>query len=354
MLSTKLKPQYHSIRTSVIAVFALARNTGTHDLLIWGISLKTDIELASIYQDNTTTKMSTNSAIMNVRNIDVSRITFSIGKATAGRNPSINIKYDGQNLQLRLPRMKFGAGIMIRENEQNDSKTYSLFGSLGESADKYAKERSTATDDMSKFYNFLLDLEERIVQAALENSTAWFKKKRSEEAIRDSFKKLLRVSVDKQGDEYVPNGKYPPSVTIKVPVYDNRVSSEFIDNKGNPLTVYPSSLPAVFPKGVEANLVVSGSIYNVNGSFGVTWRLSYAQVFPQQKLTAVNVFADDLEEDDASPVVEAPVPESQPLLTSAETALDIEVPDLDAEPPAPQAAPAPAPAGRRRRVVATE
>jgi hypothetical protein len=324
--------------------------------LILGISLKTDIEPASVYQDNTTTKMSTNSAIMNVRNIDVSRITFSIGKATAGRNPSINIKYDGQNLQLRLPRMKFGAGIMVRENEQNDSKTYSLFGSLGESADKFAKERSSGTDDMSKFYNFLLDLEERIVQAALENSTAWFKKKRSEEAIRDSFKKLLRVSVDKQGDEYVPNGKYPPSVTIKVPVYDNRVSSEFIDNKGNPLTVYPSSLPAVFPKGVEANLVVSGSIYNVNGSFGVTWRLSYAQVFPQQKLTAVNVFADDLEEDDESPVAESQVPESQPqpLLTSAETALDIEVPDLDAEPPAPQVVPAPAPAGRRRRVVATD
>ena len=323
--------------------------------MILGISLKTDIEPASVYQDNTTSKMSTNSAIMNVRNIDVSRITFSIGKATAGRNPSINIKYDGQNLQLRLPRMKFGAGIMIRENEQNDSKTYSLFGSLGESADKYAKERSTATDDMSKFYNFLLDLEERIIQAAVENSTAWFKKKRSEEAIRDSFKKLLRVSVDKQGDEYVPNGKYPPSVTIKVPVYDNRVSSEFIDNKGNPLTVYPSSLPAVFPKGVEANLVVSGSIYNVNGSFGVTWRLSYAQVFPQQKLTAVNVFADDLEEDDSTPLVESPVPESQPALTSAETAVDIEIPDVDAEIPVPQAAPAPAPAARgRRRVVATE
>jgi hypothetical protein len=319
--------------------------------LIFGISLKTDIELTSVYQDINTSKMSTNSAIMNVRNIDVSRITFSIGKATAGRNPSINIKYDGQNLQLRLPRMKFGAGIMVRENEQNDTKTYSLFGSLGESADKYAKERSTATDDMSKFYNFLLDLEERIIQAAIENSTAWFKKKRSEEAIRDSFKKLLRVSVDKQGDEYVPNGKYPPSVTVKVPVYDNRVSSEFIDNKGNPLTVYPSSLPAVFPKGVEANLVVSGSIYNVNGSFGVTWRLSYAQVFPQQKLSIANVFADDLEEDEE----DAPVTESQQVFTSTETAVDADIPDLDGDAQAsPAPAPAPAPAGRRKRVVATD
>lgn len=298
--------------------------------------------------------MSTNSAIVNARNIDVNRITFSIGKATAGRNPSINIKYDGQNLQLRLPRMKFGAGIMIRENEQTESKTYSLFGSLGDSVDKYAKERSSATDDMSKFYNFLFDLEEKIVGAAVENSTAWFKKKRSEEAIRDSFKKLLRVSVDKQGDEYVPNGKYPPSMTIKVPVYDNRVSTEFIDAKGNPMTVYPSSLPAVFPKGVEANLVVSGSIYNVNGSFGVTWRLSYAQVFPQQKLTAKNVFADDLEVGDEEEVAPAPAPsQPEPALTSEDTALDVELPDDESTPLAPAPAPAPEPAtGRRRRVAA--
>jgi hypothetical protein len=296
--------------------------------------------------------MSTNSAIVSVRNIDSSRITFSVGQAKNGRNPSINIKYDGQNLQLRLPRMKFGAGIMIRENEQTDSKTYSLFGSLGESVDKYGKERSTGTDDSSKMYNFLLDLEDKIIASAVENSTAWFKKKRSEEAIRDSFKKLLRVSVDKQGDEYVPNGKYPPSMTIKVPVYDNRVSSEFIDNKGNPMTVYPSSLPAVFPKGVEANLVVSGSIYNVNGSFGVTWRLSYAQVFPQQKMTAANVFADEIEEDDEAPVSESQqVVESEPL-TSEQTAVHVEIPDLD-ELPTPQAPPPPAPRGRRR-VVATE
>jgi len=299
--------------------------------------------------------MSTNSAIVNARNIDVNRITFSIGKATAGRNPSINIKYDGQNLQLRLPRMKFGAGIMIRENEQTESKTYSLFGALGDAVDKYGKDRSSATDDMSRFYNFLLDLEEKIVASAVENSTAWFKKKRSEEAIRDSFKKLLRVSVDKQGDEYVPNGKYPPSMTIKVPVYDNRVSTEFIDAKGNPMTVYPSSLPAVFPKGVEANLVVSGSIYNVNGSFGVTWRLTYAQVFPQQKLTAKNVFADDIEEADSETVVATPIPtEDSGPIQSSDTALDVEVPDLDeVQAPAPAPAPAPEPAtGRRRRVAA--
>ena len=294
------------------------------------------------------------SAIINIRNLDVNQINFVVGQAKNGRNPSINIKYSGQNLQLRLPRMKFPGGINIRESEQGDNKSYSLMGSLV-GADSYGKDRSAGNDDMAKLYNFMLDLEEKIVASALENSVKWFGKKRSEEAIRDSFKKLLRLSVDKVDGEYIPNGKYPPSLIIKVPVYDNRVSTEVVDNKGNPMYMTPNSLASVFPKGVEANLVVSGSIYNVNGSFGVTWRLTYAQVFPQQKMTAANVFADDIEEDDdTDTVVATPLEETttRAPLTSADTAVDVEVPDLDEAPAEPAPAPTPAATGRKPRRVA--
>ena len=301
--------------------------------------------------------MSTNSAILTVNKLDASRISFVVGQAKNGRNPSINIKYDGQNLQMRLPRMKFPGGVLIRETEQNDSKTYTLIGSLP-GCDPYAKDHSAASDDIAKFYNFLLDLEEKIIASAVENSVKWFGKKRSEEAIRDGFKKLMRVSVDKVDGEYVPNGKYPPSLTIKVPVYDNRVSMDIIDNRGNPIYVTPSSLGSVFPKGVEANLVVSGSIYTIaGGGFGVTWRLQYAQVFPQQRVTAANVFADEIEEEDETPAtpVKTETSAAAPSLTTAETAVDVEIPDLDEDAPAPVPAPAPAeapaPAGRRRRTV---
>lgn len=291
------------------------------------------------------------SAIINVRNIDVNQLSFVVGQAKNGRNPSINIKYSGQNLQLRLPRMKFPGGISIRESEQGDTKSYSLMGSLT-GADPYGKDHSPASDDISKLYNFMLDLEEKIIASAVENSVKWFGKKRSEEAIRDSFKKLLRVSVDKIDGEYVPNGKYPPSLIIKMPVYDNRVSTEVVDNKGNPMYMTPSSLASVFPKGVEANLVVSGSIYNVNGSFGVTWRLTYAQVFPQQKMTAASVFADDIEEEDDQPVQEPVQQEPEKSLTAADTALNLEIPDLDSA-PEPETAPVQPPVTTVRKTKRT-
>jgi len=279
------------------------------------------------------------SAIVNVRNIDTSRVSFVIGQAKNGRNPSVSIKYDGQNLQLRLPRMAFPGGVLQREAETGGNTSYTLIGSM-KGCDTYGKERAPDTDDTTRLYNFLLDMEEKIISSAVENSVKWFGKKRSEEAIRDGFKKLMRLSVDKVDGEYIPNGKYPPSLTIKVPVYDNRVNVDIIDTKGNPVYVSPTSLNSVFPKGVDANLVVSGSIYIIaGGGFGVTWRMTYAQVFPQSRLNARSVFmADEEDGEEAEEETETPqVPQNSVEETQEET---------EAAAPAPAAA-----SGRRRRAA---
>jgi hypothetical protein len=253
--------------------------------------------------------MSTN-AIVNVRNVDVNSLSFVVGPAKAGRNPSINIKMDGQkNVQFRLPKMSYR--LLTREGD-NGSTTYTLTAGL-KGCDNYGRDRASDSDEIGRLYNFLMDLENKIIQAAVENSPKWFGKKRSEEALRDSFKKIINVSSDKVDGEYVPNGKYPPSFRIKVPVYDGKVSVDVIDNKGNPVYVTPESLPAVFPNNVEANLVVGASIYVIaGGGFGVTWRLTYAQVFPHSRMSAAAVFMTDEEETPAAEEATDSVPVEAP------------------------------------------
>lgn len=290
-----------------------------------------------------------NSRPINIRNIDASRVAFVPGMAKAGRNPGINFKYDGQNLQVLVPRVAFPGGVLIRDGDSGNT-TYTLIGSLGEGVDKYAKEpASESAGDMGKLYNFLTELDERIIQAAVENSVKWFGKKRSEEAIRDSYKKIVSVSVDKVNGEYVPNGKYPPSFRVKVPVYDNKVSTEIVDGSRNPVYATPESLLNIFPKRVEASVVISGSIYVIaGGSFGVTWRLNMAQVFPRAKLSAQNVFDD--EEDAPVPTQEAtPVEEESQVLPGPAPALEVDIPETLDELPVTAAPPAPAP--RKRKAV---
>jgi hypothetical protein len=244
-----------------------------------------------------------------IRNLDASKISFVPSPTKAGRNPSINLKYDGQNMQILVPRLTFPGGVMVRTDEKSGATAYTLMGTLA-GCDSYAKTPSDGNTDVQKFYNFLLELEEKIIAAAVENSVKWFGKKRSEEGIREGFNRIIGTSKDNVDGEWIPNGKYPPSFKAKVPVYDNRVSTEIVDGQRNPMYATPESLVSIFTKGVDANLVVSGSIYVIaGGGFGVTWRLQTAQVFARARVTAADIFT---AEDEEAPSTQAEaVPQEQ-------------------------------------------
>jgi len=277
-----------------------------------------------------------------IRNLDINKISFVPGPSKPGRNPGINLKYEGQNMQILVPRLAFPGGVMVRTDEKSGSTTYTLMGTLA-GCDNYAKDRAPDGTDIQKFYNFLVELEERIIGTAVENSVKWFGKKRSEEGIREGFNRIIGTSKDNQDGEWIPNGKYPPSFKAKVPVYDNRVSTEIVDGNRNPVYATPESLTSIFTKGVEANLVVSGSIYVIaGGGFGVTWRLNTAQVFARARLTASDIFSAE-DDEDAQPATQ--VEDSAP----ADQAVQRPTTPVDQQ---TETAPPSAPA-RKRRVAVT-
>jgi hypothetical protein len=121
------------------------------------------------------------------------------------------------------------------------------------------------------------------------------------------------------------------------------------------------NIQSVFPKRVEASVVVSPSIYVSGQGFGVTWRVSYAKVAPPQRTTAADVFRDEIEQ-------ETPGLSNLPTRTmgggiqpemfeeEAPQEEEISVPVVEAPAPAPVPAPAPAPApakvSRRAKAVA--
>jgi hypothetical protein len=266
--------------------------------------------------------MASNITILSPNKIDMSKMNFVIGQAKAGRNPPINMKHESQNFQIRLPaKVQIPSGVWVREDPQNGSKSYTLSVPL-KGCDPFGRERSTDGSETGAIYNFLLDLEDAVVQQAFENSTKWFGKKRSMEGIRESFAKIVSMSSDMVNGERVPNGKYPPSFRVKIPVYDGSVKSDIADGNGNPIYATPDSIVSVFPKGISASLVISGTIYTISGgSFGVTWKLTFARVYPQSKLTAKDVFKDevadeedqvedDLVEQDAPAQVEPQAPQA--------------------------------------------
>jgi len=254
--------------------------------------------------------MSTN-AVIHAQNANIENVSFGEIKINKQGGKGVQLRYGGQSFQLRLPKMSFPAGLIQREDANTGNVTYTLIASL-KGCDSYAREQSE-DQTIGPLYNFMLALQNKLVAWATENSSKLFGKKRSEESIRDSFKSILSVSTDKNGDEYVPNGKYPPSLRLKVPVYDGRVDMDAVDGSMNPYALTPDSLKSVFQKYVQANLVITGSIYIIGQSFGVSWRIKNAQVFQPSRQTSASIFTAEeapVEEEEAQAEAqeETPVP----------------------------------------------
>lgn len=291
--------------------------------------------------------MSTN-AIVPQSTLDFNQVSFGDVRLNKAGGKSIPIKYSGQNLQIRLEKSTYPMGVNIRENENGTTYTMSL--SL-RGCDAYAKDRAgPETGSTGKLYNFLLDLQEGVLQHATKNAKKIFGKDRSLEVLRDTMKSFISPSVEKVNGEWVPTGKYPPSLKMKVPVYGGDVAMDVTDHVGKRVEIDIDNLATVFPKRCEASIVVSPSIYVTGTGFGVTWRITYAKVSPPQRTTAADVFRDEIEEEQrgSSAVAQATVEESAAPAYEEESQPQQEEISVPVSAPAPT----PAPVSRRKAKVA--
>jgi hypothetical protein len=296
-------------------------------------------------------KMSVN-AIINASNLDINKVTFGdIRISKNNGSKSVPIKYNGQNFQMRIPKLQYPMGVSVKETENGTN--YTMLASL-RGCDSYAKERaSTEAGEVGQMYNFLKDLEEKVIKTAVAQSKSWFGRERKEDVLRDSMKSLVSPSVEKQGAEWVPNGKYPPSFRMKVPVYPNdkgvpTVNMDAVDMANRPIPLTPENLESVFPKRMEARFIVNPSIYVSGQGFGVTWRISYAQVSAQARVSAAQLFEPEETED---------VPQTAQVPQETETEEQVQEEEEETQAPAPApapvaATPAPAKVARRRPVGA--
>lgn len=287
-----------------------------------------------------------NTKPISIFDIDVSRITFKYAPGKAGRGPSINLMYDGSPLVIRFPKLKSPHGYS-KFQDKSGKENHNIAVSL-EGCDSYAMKRAEGDSDAEFVYNFMLDLSELLKAEATSNGLKWFGKIKSRAVNEENFMPFLKVSSDKDqsnSNVKIPNGKYPPLVSFKIPTWEGKVTMKsVIDDKKNDMYVTIESLPKVFPKFTESKLVGMPYVYVMNqSSFGISWRAVAAQVFPTNQLSTSDLFGDDDEE-------EAPVnidksdfdsPKNKPLAVEIPETPQVEEND---EPPPP-------PAPRKRRAV---
>lgn len=268
--------------------------------------------MLGIYHNHKTINMAA-PATVNVTKINANEIEFSEPKKNKNNGSvSIGLKYNKQNVQFRIPQITFPGGLLVKDNENKDgsvSTSYMLSASMT-GGDPYNKDLSSDGSETAKMYNFMHVFEEHIINTAVKNSAKWFGKVRSADSIRDTFNRFISLSVDKVDGVWVPNGKYPPSLRLKLPVYDGRdsgnkiIAMEAIDSEGNDIPLNVDNLTSVFSKGTSAKMILQASIYISGQGFGITWKPTYAQVYQRKKASARDFFKAD-SDDEEKPAAKA-------------------------------------------------
>ena len=128
-------------------------------------------------------------------------------------------------------------------------------------------------EDIDKFFKFLKDLDEKIIDFGLLHSQTLFKKKydASQRAIVVDllYNRGVKSSVGKDGTVY------PDQIKLKVMKNDNMMPDvNVFKDSATPLSLSSwEDLQALIPKGTPIKAIIQPRLYIVNGKFGTNFRV---------------------------------------------------------------------------------
>ena len=154
------------------------------------------------------------------KNIDTSKVTFSQPRVLDNGAKLVYLNYNGGRLSVQTPWMSMPWKMGVYT--EGDYPKYS--------ADLTFKGMDD-DPELQGFHDKLIKLEEKIIDGGFENSVSWFKKKPSSRDVVDAqFGRMLKVSTDRDTGE--PDGKWPPTMKLKIPRRDGVWETKVSDKNG--------------------------------------------------------------------------------------------------------------------------
>tara|TARA_B100001027_G_C16210145_1_gene304757 strand:- start:23 stop:901 length:879 start_codon:yes stop_codon:yes gene_type:complete len=205
------------------------------------------------------------------KNIDVSKISFSQPRVLDNGAKLVYLNYGGGRLSVQTPWMSMPWKMGVYT--EGDYPKYSVdltFKGMDENP------------DLQGFHDKLQELEEKIIDGGFENSVSWFKKKPSSRDVVDAlFSRIVKVSTDRDTGE--PDGKWPPTMKLKVPrrdgVYETKVSDKSgkvydINNKES-----GDNMEDLLVKNTKMRAIIQCvGLWVASGSYMCQWKLTKAEV----------------------------------------------------------------------------
>jgi hypothetical protein len=192
---------------------------------------------------------------------------------------------------LQFPAMNLPFGISAyRDRPENDPMSYSVDLSF----------RGYETNENTLLlFNKLTEFDRHLIDAAYENSVAWFGKQKSRELLEDTYRKLTKVD---------PSGKYAPMTKAKVSLRNGKPNVQVFDTDKSNITVDD------VPRGATVKVIAEiGSVWFIGSgtSWGVTFQALQLLVTEKPNKMSDFAFVAEDGEDDETPVSSEPMFDSE-------------------------------------------
>lgn len=216
-----------------------------------------------------------------------SNVEYSDPKKLQHGGQAIYLNYDGKPLILQTPKMSMPWGM----------------GKFDGDIPKYSVDLSFKgmdnSESLQSFYSALNQLDEKLVEDGVSNSMQWFKKKKqTKEVCKALYAPQIKVSKDKNGE---PDGKYPPTMKVKVPWRDGSFQCDAYDSKRQ---LIQDDLSNVLVKGSQVQaLIQCVGIWFAGGKYGCSWKVVQMKVTPPAGIHGYS-FIDDSEDEAEDEVAE--------------------------------------------------
>ena len=216
-----------------------------------------------------------------------SNVEYSDPKKLQHGGQAIYLNYDGKPLILQTPKMSMPWGM---GKYDGDVPKYSLDLSF---------KGMDNSESLQSFYSALNKLDEKLVEDGVSNSMQWFKKKKqTKEVCKALYAPQIKVSKDKNGE---PDGKYPPTMKVKVPWRDGSFQCDAYDSKRQ---LMQDDLSNVLVKGSQVQaLIQCVGIWFAGGKYGCSWKVVQMKVTPPAGIHGYS-FIDDSEDEAEDEVAE--------------------------------------------------
>jgi len=239
---------------------------------------------------------------------DATHVQFGAAKKNTHGSLNISLKYNGERLYLRTPKMRCPFGLQ-RGYEDKGYNVQLCFD------DK--------DPDSTAFLEKCQAFDALVRETGRKNAYEWKISKSADQVVSDDvldmlFKPMVRFPVFKQGHEKQGqiNPEYPPFLTISL-IESNPKEGEVYpanhENAGKP--VEPEILTELYDTRQQAlvvdtesiakqchltSLIYATSAYKSSTGFGVVWRAAQFMVFPRQGLEMgkCHIPDEDFENDD--------------------------------------------------------